>query len=102
MNDGQKSNVLLEQERMRQDRKVIFSVKNFNKKKAADDLEKEKERLFAEQQEKVRRDLVKMQRQNASQRNNVANDTVNFNKYKALEDGQRAKIMYEDVHTFKI
>jgi len=89
-NDSQKSNVLLEQERMRQDRI------------AADNLEKEKERLFAEQEEKVRRDLVKMQREHARQRDNVAVDTVQFNKYKAMEDQQRSKILYDDVHTFKI
>jgi len=89
-NDSQRSGVLLEQERMRQDRI------------AADNLEKEKERLFAEQEEKVRRDLVKMQRAHASQRNNVAVDTVQFNKYKAMEDQQRSKILYDDVHTFKI
>merc|ERR1712216_744247 len=82
-NESQRSNVLLEQERMRQD------------KIASDNLEKEKERLFAEQQEKIRRDLVKMQRQHARQKDECAVNTVSFNKYKAGEDKQRSKIMYD-------
>ena len=65
------------------------------------DLSKEQERLYAEQQEKIRRDLVKMQRQHQNEREQVRLDTLEFNKLKAKEDGERAKILYDGVHRYK-
>lgn len=89
MDDTQKTGVLMQQERMRADKQAKY------------DLEKDQDRLYAEQQEKIRRDLVKMQRQHASEREQVRLETLEFNKLKAKEDQERSKILYEDVHRYK-
>jgi len=89
MDDTQRTGVLMQQERMRADNQ------------SSRDLEKEQDRLYAEQQEKIRRDLIKMQRQHANEREQVRLDTLEFNRLKAKEDAERAKIMYDGVHRYK-
>ena len=89
MNNDQKKQILLEQERMRADNK------------AKKDLEVMEEKAWALQEEKIRRDLIKMQRENERQSKACQNDQDEYNKFKAKEDTQRSKIMYDDVHRYK-
>ena len=90
MNDDQKKQILLEQERMRADNQ------------AKKDQEKLEEKAWAAQQEKIRRDLIKMQRQQANEVKKGQNDLDEYNRFKGMEDNQRSKIMYDDVHRYKI
>lgn len=90
MNEDQRHQIQLEQERMRKDRHEL------------EELQKDEQRLWDKQQEKVRRNLIIMQRQHGEARKQVEQDTIGFNKYKAMEDSQRAKIIYDNVHFYKM
>jgi len=90
MNDEQKRTILQEQERMRSD------------KLSQKELEKEEERLWALQQEEIRRQQVLLSKQHQVGKCKTYNEIVEFNKLKAKEDDVRGSEMYEQTHDYKV
>merc|ERR1712159_937292 len=89
MNKDQQNDVLLEQERMVGDRHQMNMQ------------DKEADSLWAQQQEKIRRDTVIMQMQHKQRRDDTLQSVIEYNKLKALEDKKRNKPLYDGLHSFK-
>ena len=90
MNHHQKHQILQEQERIRAD--------NDRKRK----LEEEEERLWATQQEDIRRKQVLLSKTHMKGHSKTLNEIVEFNKLKNLEDKMRDSEMYDQTHDYKV
>ena len=90
MNDEQKRAILNEQEKIRQDVQLRKQ------------LEKEEEECWAAQQEQLRRNLIKLERERNRGKGNIMDEIVEYNKLKAKEDKVRSRIMYSDTHSYKL
>lgn len=90
MNEQQKKSILQDQERMREERRM------------RDNLEKDEGKLWAMQQEEVRRMKVKMDRMHKRGQRKNLNEMVEYNKLKAKEDKIRDGDMYMRTHDYKV
>lgn len=72
-------------------------------KKSKEDAEKEEEKLWAMQEEQNRKQLLKVQREFDRQRKGkMLDEVVEYNRLKARECDRREKIIYDNVHNYKV
>lgn len=91
MNADQLNKIRLEQERQIEDKKL--------REKA----DKDEEAMWAAQEEQNRRNLLKVQREfDRAKKGRVLDEMVEYNKLKAKECQQREKILYDNVHNYKV
>lgn len=89
MNEEQRQAILLEQERQR-------SEKDLQK-----ELEKEEDRLFAEQEKATRRMQLKLDREKNKGLNGLRKGMDEYNLLKAEEMKRKVYHAYDEYHTFK-
>lgn len=91
MNAEQVGQIRLDQQRQIDDKKM---------REAAD---KEEEKMWAEQEEANRRNLIRVQREHDRAKNaRVLDEVVEYNRLKAKECERRDKIIYDNVHNYKV
>ena len=91
MNPDQVKKIRLDQERQIEDKKM--------REKA----DKEEEMMWAAQDEQNRRNLLKVQREvERAKKGRALDEVVEYNKLKAKECEQREKILYDNVHNYKV
>lgn len=91
MNADQLNDIRLEQQRQIAD------------KKAREDMEKQAEQIWADQEEHNRRNLLRVQREfDRAKQNKKLDEVVEYNRLKAKECERREKIIYDNVHNYKV